>query len=292
MHKKYIFKKTHDVDRDRFAELLLAAKGGRTMKEFADLCNVNPSTFTRISQKTNKGASSPELLEAIAKNAMPGSNFTLKDLAAANGYTLEENNPLSARTLINDRRLMEDIVQSTVAQELLDRGEDVRLGSIRYNVSKRMLLSPDALILTNAFGPKNDAERGLWFVDSIITHKDRSPSEGAYASRVRNKAFNALSRFAFISMSTSDWLKPTRFSLAVTEPEMFDIIIDEFGEIVFTADTTLILIDSYNRRIANEFMFPLKGAKTRESFFMITKPLNSEMEYYNKNEDDETEDDE
>ena len=36
--KKLIFRKTHDIDKDAFAELLLAAKGGRTMKDFAASC--------------------------------------------------------------------------------------------------------------------------------------------------------------------------------------------------------------------------------------------------------------
>lgn len=293
MHKKYIFKKTHEVDKERFAELLLAAKGNMTMKDFAILCNANPSTFTRIVKQDNKGASSPELLEAIAQNASPNSNVTLEALAQANGYTLEENNPLSAKIVVNDRRLMEDIVQSTVANELLERGKQVRLGGIKYNVSKRMLLSPDALILTDAFNEDdNNHEDQLWFVDAMLTFKERYPGQGAYASNIRHKAFNTLSRFAFISMAASDFLKPQRYSLVVTDPEAFEIIVEEFSETIFTADTTLILIDSFNRRIIKEHMFPLKGCEKRESFFMTIKPLTEDMIYFDKNADYETEDDE
>jgi len=293
MHKKYIFKKTHEVDKERFAELLLAAKGNRTMKDFAILCETNPSTFTRIVKMDNKGASSPDLLEAIARNASPESNVTLEALAKANGYTLEENTPLSAMSIIHDRRLMEDIIQSTVADELLTRGKQVRLGGIKYNVSKRMLLSPDALILTDAFNDDEDNhEDRLWFVDSMFTTKDRYPGQGVYAANIRHKAFNMLSRFTFISMSASDFLKPYRFSLVVTDQEAFDIIVDEFSETIFTADTTLILIDPYNRCIVNEYMFPLKGCENRKSFFMTTTMHSQDMIYFDKNADYETEDDE
>ena len=91
MAKNYIFKKTHEVDKEKFAGLLLVAKGNRTMKTFALECGVNPSTFTRITQMTNKGASSQELIEAIATHADPKSGVTLEALADANGYTIERD---------------------------------------------------------------------------------------------------------------------------------------------------------------------------------------------------------
>ena len=84
------FVKTHDVDKDRFAKLLCLARGPRTMKDFAIDCNTNPATFSRILNKLNKGASSPELLIVIAENAAAESDITLEALADANGYTIKE----------------------------------------------------------------------------------------------------------------------------------------------------------------------------------------------------------
>lgn len=292
MQKNYVFRKTHDVNKEKFAQLLLAAKGGRTMKDFADICGANPSTFTRIVKQANKGASSPELLEAIAQNAASNSNVTLQDLADANGYTLEQESNLIHHSMISHLRNMEHLVRTVVYQELIERAQEVSLGGITYNVSKRMLLSPDALIMTDAFGRKNEEKKGLWFVDSMFINKERIHTQGAYASNVRHRAFNTLSRFAFISMAPSDFLKPTRFSLVVTDQEAFDIIVEEFGETVLTFDATLILIDSFNRRIINEFMFPYKEGGERTSFFMTTDPINYELEYFDKNADYETEDDE
>ena len=154
--KNYIFKKTHEMDKDKFAELLNAAKGVRTMKDFSELCGVNPSTFTRIIQKTNKGSSSTELLEAIAENAAPNSGVTLEALADANGYTAEKDWGIKALKLSAMGTNIETLVRNVLVQELIDRNAEVRMGNIRYNFGKTMALSPDALIMTDAFGKKDE----------------------------------------------------------------------------------------------------------------------------------------
>ena len=87
--ERYVYRKTEKpVDKDLFAELLVAAKGNRTMKAFAEACGVQPSTFTRIAKKQNKGASSMLMLQAIAENASEDCDVTIAKLAEANGYEL------------------------------------------------------------------------------------------------------------------------------------------------------------------------------------------------------------
>ena len=86
--------------------MLLLAKGDRTMQEFARDCGANPSTFTRIMQKANKGASSPELLEAIAENAAAESGVTLNALAEANGYVLTENANMKLRAYFENSEML------------------------------------------------------------------------------------------------------------------------------------------------------------------------------------------
>lgn len=97
-----VCKKTHDLDKARFACLLTAAKGkGRTMTAFAVECDTYPSTFTRIMQGANKGASSLELLEAIALHAAPDSGVTFENLAHANGYSvMPSGDPAIPRYLV------------------------------------------------------------------------------------------------------------------------------------------------------------------------------------------------
>lgn len=263
--KKYVFKKTHEVDKEEFAALVLAAKGGRTMKDFADECGANPSTFTRIVQKANKGASSTDLIEAIAEHADPKSGVTVEKLAKANGYTATKDIGLiidRANAPINSERLLRDVL----TQELLDRNQTFRMGSIRYTFSKNLELSPDALIMTDAFGHEDE----VWFVDSFLNRHEDGTDPKRIASAARRRAFDRLSRFAFIAMNKVELFRPTRFSLAVFDRVSYEAIVDEFEETVVPTDISIILIDTMNSRIAEEYMLPHITDGHRDSYFMTT----------------------
>lgn len=276
----YIFRKTHEIDKERFAALLIAAKGGRTMKDFADECGVNPSTFTRITQKANKGASSADLLEAIAAHADPSSGVTIEDLASANGYSVRKDDRLRSTQLRSLYDHSELLVRNVLVQALLDRGQEVRMGNIRYEFSKSLSLRPDALFMTDAFG-RNDE---VWFIDSIkviprlVTSRD-STDTVIHKSRVKQMAFDKFSRYVFISMNKIDLFRPTRFSLVVFDPEVYDTIVEEFEETCVPTDISVILIDTLNNCIANEFLLPHTEKGKRESYFMTTAPTVDDREY-------------
>lgn len=277
--QQLIFRKTHEVDKDAFADLLVAAKGGRTMKDFAIACGVNPSTFTRIVQKANKGSSSPELLKAIAENASKACGITLEQLAQANGYTVESDSGRISHRLYNGYYL-EHLTRDILVQALLDRGQSVRLGNIRYNVSKSLSISPDALIMTDAFGKKDE----VWFVDSISIQEKTSPSSSIHPnptlkSRVKRLAFDRLARFELISLNNTGLLCPTRFSLVVFSQEAYDIIKNEFSEMVVSPDITVIYIDTLNNRVAEEFVLPKKDVGCRDSYFMTTEAIENKGDY-------------
>lgn len=273
--KNYIFKKTHDVDKDRFAELLNAAKGARTMKDFSEICGVNPSTFTRIIQKTNKGASSTELLEAIAENAAPHSGVTIEALADANGYTAERDCGIKALRLTTMGTNIEILVRNVLVQELIDRHAEVRMGNIRYNFGKTMALSPDALIMTDAFGKKDE----VWFVDSIATTMD-TKSKSINKVTLKRMAFDRLSRFVFISLNKIELLRPSRYSLVFFDKEIFNLVAEEFSETIVPTYISLILIDTLNSTISDEFVLPQTAEEPQESYFMTTPSVvNDGVEY-------------
>lgn len=275
---KLIFRKTHEIDKDAFADLLLSAKGGRTMKDFADICGVNPSTFTRIIQRTNKGASSTELLRAIAEHAVSGSGVTIEALAHANGYTVERDSGIKATKLTAHFEITEALIRNILVQALLDRGQEVRMGNIRYNFSKSLALSPDALIMTEAFGKKDE----VWFVESIIATPRTATGGGndpVNKSRVKQMAFDRLSRFVFVSMNPIDLFRPSRFSLVVLDREVYDIIVEEFSETVVNTDISIIFIDTLNNCIADEFMLPHTEKGRQESYFMSTYRVLDDFDY-------------
>lgn len=273
--KNYIFKKTHDVDKTKFAMLLIAAKGGRTMKDFADACGVNPSTFTRISQQANKGASSIDLIQAIADNAAPSSGVTLEALADANGYTVERDRGIVAMRIANSNKNNESLTKDILVQELLDRGAEVRMGKIRYDFGKTMSLSPDALIMTNAFG----GERDIWMVESLffsgrtMQRNPALPRDGhpLSPSEVKQRTFQVLSRFVFIAMMRETLFKPSLYSIVVYDKDIYDVIVEEFNETVVPAEISIILIDALNSTIVEEYLLPSVGSDPlRKGYFTTT----------------------
>lgn len=283
--KAYIFRKTHDVDKEGFAELLNAAKGARTMKDFSEICGVNPSTFTRIIQKTNKGASSTELIEAIAENAAPQSRVTLEALADANGYTIEKDTGIKALRITSRGNNIETLVRNVLVQELIDRNAEVRMGNIRYNFGKTMALSPDALIMTNAFGKEDE----VWFVDSIVTTMD-TKSKSINNTTLKRMAFDRLSRFIFISMNKVELFKPSHFSLVFFDKEIYNLVVEEFAETVVPTYISLILIDTLNSAISDEFVLSHITDGQQKSYFMTTSATVDEGIAYLGNDDSTIED--
>lgn len=285
--KKYIWKKEGEVNKDAFADLLLQAKGGRTMKDFAEICGVNPSTFTRIIQRSNKGASSSELLEAIAANAVPNSGVTIKKLADANGYSITEDIGLKVNmfaSLYDKERLVREIL----SQALIDRGQLIRIGRIRYEFSKSLSLSPDSLIMTDAFGTKD----GVWFADSILaTPRFTNQPDKIHASRLRHTAFERIARFIFISQNPIELFRPCRYSLVVCEREAYNIIVEEFSETYVPTEVSIILIDTLNSCIEDEYVLPRTGVGHIESYFMTTNIIPDDRDYLRAEYDEEGFDD-
>ena len=77
--------RTGKADLEVLSQLVLSAKGERSMNDFANECGVNTSTISRIINMKNTTACSDEVLVAISKAADPNSGVTLEKLLAANG---------------------------------------------------------------------------------------------------------------------------------------------------------------------------------------------------------------
>lgn len=281
--KKYIFTKVADVDKELFAQLLMLAKGNLTMKDFADKCGVNPSTFTRIIQMSNKGSSSPELIQAIAKNAEKSSKVTLEKLAAANGYKVKKDIGLKIDALTEGPQRAERLVRDVITQELINRNKEVRMGSIRYPFTKNLELRPDALIMTDAFGK----EKQVWFLEALVIKREgRDDKHVIY--NARHRAFDKISRFVFVSMNKVELFRPERYSLVVFDEDIYKAIVEEFEDTVVPTDISIILIDPLNSVVSAEFMLPHKEKGNQASFFM-TEPTENfyRSDYYYDDEDEE-----
>lgn len=253
--------KTREPDKDEFARLLEAARGERTMSAFATLCGVNPSTLTRILQKTNKGASSRALMEAIAYHAAPGSGVTFEAILEANGFTPMYNNSIKKTTTVENEKAIYDVI----VRELLIRGAELRMGDTRFRVSKNMRVTPDILISTDIF----DGKRKLWMMEVLPPYKAsmEDPSK-TWTIRARQKTFQTISRFSFLTMQGVDWQVPAQFSIATSEEPVYRMLVEEFSGTKVPAKMSLIFVDTECRAVKNEFFLPqADGSGVPESYF-------------------------
>lgn len=79
------YARSKKADVETMSQLVLAAKGDMTMKQFANKCGVNTSTISRIINMKTETVCSDEIILAISENAVPESGVTLEKLLAANG---------------------------------------------------------------------------------------------------------------------------------------------------------------------------------------------------------------
>lgn len=270
------FQRANEVDKERFAELLLAAKGGRTMQQFAKVCNVSPSTFTRIIQKANKGASTLKLLKSIAEHAAHNSNVTLQSLADANGYHLEEDRIDISEQAQYFFRNAESLTRNIIIQELLRRGRDVKIDRVRYNFSNTLFHHTADVIITNAYSQECTA----CFAGSLkVTLRQNNNKTYDYFRDVKRLTFNYLSRFVFTSLNVTSFSGALHFFLAVFDDETYNMITEEFGETKVPADISIVHINLEDSRIVNEYMLPHTDKGHQPSFFMTTEETASDQEY-------------
>lgn len=257
------------VDKERLAQYLEAAKGpNRTMKQFAEECNVNPSTLSRIANKKLVGGSSEALMVAIFEHADPASGVALENLMDANGMVpagsiRPHNFGFQERTvseiLISE---MNRRVQATVTVPLRRQ----------FRLSRTMGYTPDIVFESDTFGGN-----GLWAIDVVpmvhfMARRDDDTSEEMVRRRAqmmnRRRFFDRLSRYATIGYFREEEL-PQRFSYVLLDADTFKDIIAEYGEQKFKGDVSLIFVDLNNLKIVDEFIFPRQNGDTMEKFFTV-----------------------
>ena len=160
---KKAYKRSCPPNKERLAGLVEKAIGPhRNQTEFAKQIGVNPSTISRIINMKNPGASSDELILAIAAHADPESGVTEEMLMQANGMIPEED---KYNNLFHNRREFmynySERVMKQISMEILDRGYSVNrmVRQERYTIACGVpSLTADFVIETNAIEGTNN----LW----------------------------------------------------------------------------------------------------------------------------------
>lgn len=255
------------MDKERLAQYLEMAKGERTMKQFAEECGVNPSTFSRIANKKFTGASSETLMRAIFDHAVPNCGFTLDELMDANGMVP------AGRVQITGYPYQELVVNDLITSEITRRvGATVCLRK-KLRLSKTMGYTPDILCESESFHGN-----GMWALDIIFASHFASRRDGDASDKqfdkIRNRMmnrrrfFDRLARYATIGYFHPEEV-PQRFSFIVLDKNFFEDIVMEYGEQKFQGDVSLVLIDVNNLKVTDEFVFQRRDGNTMEKFFTV-----------------------
>lgn len=262
--KKYIWVKTHEPNLDRFAELVVTAKGDRSMRAFAQACDLNPATFTRITKKRNTGSSRTKLIEAIAANADPNSGVTLELLADASGYTRQEVYTVSEK--ISDKPLppvskvstSDMMARTIVIQALARKNLDFKIRPNDSLSTGYHCIVPDLLIEITY----QEGTHELLFIE-YIPHYFTTPQTIS----------DRFGRYTLTDAYKADNLPPVSFLMVVSDEELYNSATKLFSNGVPIA-SSIILVDFSESIIKKQHIF-----KRKKVDWSSTRPLTINLLY-------------
>lgn len=263
MERKYV--RYANPNKARFAALLDQARGTRSMKKFADDCGVNPSTFSRIYNQANKGASSEELIRVIAENAAPESGVTLDMLMEANGL-IPEGSKLAARQL---QERLEEETTSVLFERITDLVDsDVYTDGMKYPIAKSMSIRPD-LVIDNVI---IDRKKGQWLIEVMPSTTGLSVAGSSYDDRRFNfmlarRVQERLGRYFGAYCMETEEKKIARISLAIYDEQVYELILDHYGKMKSDDSISFILVDLDSRTVEEEYVLASRNGQPGESLF-------------------------
>lgn len=270
MEKKYV--RCANPNKAKFATLLDKARGTRTMKKFADDCGVNPSTFSRIYNQANKGASSEELIRIIAENAAPESGVTLDKLMEANGL-IQEGSHMAARRLqetleAETRNILVDEFrkfENLTVIEQLDR-RVVNGTSTFLKIGKSATIRPDVIVENVTL----DGKSGAWVIDIFGSTAGVANMQGAYDDRrfnyhVARLMQDRIGRFWGAYCMESKDMPISRMSFAIYDEQIYELVLEHFGAWKTNDSISFILVDLEKGIIEDEYVLENRNGEPGES---------------------------
>ena len=258
-----------DPDPELFAELTKKAIGpDRSLTNFADLCNLSPSTVSRIINQQFKTTSSDEVIKAIADNADPRSGVTADLLLKAQGRVpiqfidarpnrKSSTNPSRKNVHSIGRRnssslgLYHDIAREIIQTNLLNKGFHISVKN-NSNIISIPGFQYRADFIVELTEENATLEFDKWAFDihlngiRPIMHKVSWIFGAAYLDSFRDRRI--------------------KVSLIVDNPTEYEEVKKLLQAIQIDDLVSIILIDANRRRVIQEFQIP-----TRDGF--VTKSL-------------------
>lgn len=259
--------RVREPDKNMLSELIIKAKGDRSLSAFARECGVSPSTLSRLVNKKNNQPCSDDLIDAIAKNVAPGSGVTLEELLeayglamvtffgaaeeAARGIYLDSSVPSFEQEWAENMSELEKTARQIIQNELLIRGYTIAISEERDVIKiPELPYKADFVLQTNAV--KREGLR-LWAFD-IHSGKHRP-------------ILHKLSRMFGAAYLDSPAEHGIKFSLITDQAGEFEEVIKRFQNVAVKDAFSIILVNTFEKCVISEYEIPRINKDVTESIF-------------------------
>ena len=236
-------RRTGEVDQEAIIRLVDAARGTRSIRQFAEDLKVNPSTISRILNGKVKDINN-QLLAKIAAYADPDSGVTIEKLMEAQGQVKEEDIDILYTRF-------ESACRRTISDELLQRGYSVAYVKEMDRDTRNVC---DFAIKTDALAGEND----VWLFEcKMMTAQSRIPV-GMGRSRI------------WIDSAMAYYYKggrAKRLTLVVDRKEIYDSIRETLAQYALNDEISVMCISPQKGQVITEYTAPLADGRIPKSVF-------------------------
>ena len=266
--------RTGKADLETLSQLVLRAKGSRSMNDFAKECEVNTSTISRIINMKNTTACSDDVLMAISKAADPESGVTLEQLLMANGMVKlvpagTEGAVVSPTQIVFGLAdIAEEKQIESVSNELL-QGARKYLSESRLEENCRESLQNSLLLggYSVELLPYNkmDWPRNRQFRGDFAIRTNALQEEGidiwlfdckSYTAGIGRGTIGQMNRLFGMAYMDSPREHGLKVSIVVDHSIMIEQARDYYAGYKIRDYFSFVLIDSADRRVIDEFCIP------------------------------------
>ena len=261
-------------------ELLVMAKGPkRNMKEFAEACEISPSTFSRILNEKNIKPLSEKMMKLIVRNADKSAKITIEMLRQANTKLTPDTEDNIKRVIV--RRMQEDLkmvknIKDTIVGELFARGKMIAVCQLfqanalndeknRFGISLRdVLVSRYGLRQRSSFAIKIQGEEPEYrnFILDNTTIPDDTKTEDINENPGRYVR-NLMDRFAPLFLR--DVWEPEKLdphmiqnTIVLTDERLFECLVKALEDIKVNSLISLLLVNVKENKVVKEYYLPRK----------------------------------
>ena len=283
----YIQTRTPDVS--ELANLIRKAKGvNLTMSEFADMCGVSASTFSRIANGKITQPLSLEILTKICLNADPDAGIYIGNLAGANGMVTKEFLSYKDSRGVNaqkdaQRFSTENEMKNIVSAALLERG-------LVIAYQKRIHISEGVPAIASGCGRGNLLVRIQGYEPMYWKYKTMSytgikrcvvgvsPVEGIDYDCEADLMFHHEAEYFLLDAWESERLRKVKMSYVFPGREIYEAFYKRVENARVNNWISLVLVDLKSGCVIEERFLNRVDGKTCSSVFEL--PLMEEDEEY------------